>query len=190
MGVVMVREIANVILDLPRRWSIPNNVWHATHQASDDCEIFFVAAPSLTREAICAEAGIISRIAITNKSSAVARECELALVSCSLAIPGLTLPVALPLKNAAGKTKTDFSRGETKYFDLFGAFLNSTDWPDRTFVWAPNFPWVPKEGPTGAAVFRLTGTNFRPHTWTGSIRLDRGDAQLTRVRAVKLRSAA
>jgi hypothetical protein len=186
----MVREIVHVILDLPRCWSTPRNVWHAAHQASDESEICFVAAPSFSREAICAEAGIINRIAITNKSSAVARECELALVGCSLSIPGLTLPIALPLKDGLGQTKTDFNPEETKYFDLFGAFLNSRDWPERTFLWVSNFPWVPKEGPTGGAVFRLTGTNFRPHTWTGSIRLDRGDARLTRVRAEKLRSAA
>lgn len=173
--------IARAIRDLPRQLSEIGRSWHPVSVNSSSGEFSFVAEPDLSREAICAEPGIICRIAITNHSLEVARDCELALVSCSLHIPGLTTPVVLPVREGSSRTKTDINCGEAKYFDLFGAFLNpSIDWPERTFVWAPNCPYVPVMSLTrGAALFSLTGSNFHPQFWNGSISVDQGDVRLT-----------
>lgn len=170
--------IARAIRDLPRHLSAIGRNWHFPPNQG---EFGFVAAPFSVREAICAEPGIIGRIGITNDSFEVARECELALVSCSLEIPGLTTPVPLPVKGSVNKTRTDINCGETKHFDLFGAFLNpAIDWPERTFLWVDNYPYVPIMAPTrGTALFSLTGSNFLPQLWNGTICVDQGDVRLT-----------
>lgn len=172
--------VARALRDLPRHLFAIRDGWHATGAAASK-EPLFVAAPSYSREAICAEPGIVGRIGITNHTLDDAHDCELALVTCSFEIPGLSLPSALPVKGSISKFKTDIKSGNTEYFDLFGALLDpAIDWPERTFLWVRNCPYVPRMEPTSAiAVFSLTGSNFPSQLWKGNIQIDQGDARLT-----------
>jgi hypothetical protein len=178
--------LARMIKDLPSHWSVTKQAWHTIPGAAGDSKFSFVAEPSSARLSICAEPSIVGRIAITNNSADAALQCELALVSCTLVIPGLNTPTALPVKGGGAKTRTDISSRETEYFDLFGALLNpAIDWPERTFLWVPNNPYVPRTASNrGTAIFRLTGSNFPPQTWKGTIAVEQGYAQLMRLEPV------
>lgn len=183
-----VTTVVLLAVTVPLFWIGSYMAWSKEHDENEklrDPVIEFEIGHSSVKQRIAVNQNAFHRrIKVTNKSDALAKDCELALVSCTAEIPGLTPDSTLQVKDAPnGARQTDINRGDTKHFDLFVAFLTpETEWPQNVFVWTPNHPEIPRYGKAEyEIVLRLTGSNFSPRRWKGVVLMGEGDAEILRL---------
>ena len=157
-----------------------------------DRPILFTARSTKTVQRDPKMHAIYRRIAITNDSREVAKDCELAIASWTFNVDGLSANTPLVVKDTNNQRATNINRQDTKEFDLFITRLMwGTDLPELIAVGAPNYPQIKAptvkdilyDGPTRHAeiVCRLTGSNFNRRQFKAVLLLAGNDIEIESV---------
>jgi len=103
---------------------------------------------------------IYGRIAVTNISNVMAKDCRFVIESWNFSVPGLNEDTALTIKDEK-EPITDIPPHDTKQFNLFATVLTrGTDNVEYALVYAPNYPKIDSVTGGYQMAFRLTGSNI------------------------------